>query len=79
MTDRDIVDRFNEITGFRGMIYTRTSRSPKHKIAYAWTLSRKKDCKNVLQMFLPYLGGRRKAKAMELDLIPQTLENIEET
>jgi hypothetical protein len=71
MTDKEIVEKFTEVTEFKGVIYVRVKSNPKHKTTYSWTLSRKKDCKDVLQLLWPYLGERRRAQAIELGLQPK--------
>lgn len=68
MTDGDIVERFQEAVGGIGRI-TGPRRYPSmkehHKDVWEWTLYGK-NCISIVKEMLPYLGFRRRVKAIEL-------------
>jgi len=68
MTDEDIVRRFHEIVGCGSV--TRFN-SPAHekrgnKPVWVWTAGRTEDVARVAGMLWPWLGERRRAKAVEV-------------
>jgi hypothetical protein len=78
MTDKDVVLKFDEVLNCIGHVYYVRSRNKKHKDLWKWHLSRRQDCKKVIELFWPYLGERRKGKAIEIGLAPLTLVKDEE-
>jgi hypothetical protein len=68
MTDRDVVERFAAIVGFGGLRYG-IQRRPNEKPLAEWYTQRRDMTRELIAMFWPYLGERRRAKAQEvLDL-----------
>jgi len=63
-TDEDVLRRFRRIVG-GGYISHKESANPNHKIAYRWQLQRGRDIQELLIIFMPMLGTRRKGKARE--------------
>jgi hypothetical protein len=67
MCDQDVVERFAELMGYgRVHHYPRSIANPKHKDIWYWQVARRSDCKRIVEMFLPYLGERRSARAREI-------------
>ena len=64
-TDEDVVRRFHTIVGC-GSVYLRDRTEERYKDAWRWQTGTLKEIKEVLNLFLPYFGERRKAKALEL-------------
>lgn len=64
MTDEDVVRDLVEVMGV-GKIYTYTRRLG-WKTMYVWQVHRMDEVRSVILTFLPYLGQRRSAKALEL-------------
>lgn len=70
MTDQDVVESFAEVVGFGNV----TRRFPKLykkdgspcKDIYTWRATSQGNFRLFVNMVLPYLGNRRKAKALEL-------------
>ena len=63
MNDEDIVRRFHEVVGV-GNVFHRKPRG-KYSEGWQWYTGKKKHVKQVLEEFLPLLGARRSAKALE--------------
>lgn len=66
MTDEDVVIKFKETLGV-GHINFKPSTN-HWKDAWCWQLTNKEECRQVIDKFWPYLGKRRRAKILELDL-----------
>lgn len=64
MSDEDVVRMFADIVGC-GYVVIDCPRSNRKRI-WRWQLCRKSDIERVLNLFLPYLGDRRRAKALEV-------------
>jgi len=65
MTDRDIVYRLRKITGV-GNIFGPYKREAHHKELWVWSVGAINHARDVTDKVLPYLGQRRKAKAVKL-------------
>lgn len=74
MTDRDVVDRFMAIVGC-GAIYLRPDARWNHQDTYMWRVQEAVQVRKVIAMLLPYLGERRRAKALEVDAIAATVRS----
>lgn len=70
-TDLDVLQKFHSIVRY-GKIYNKTVQA-HCKPAYAWQLQKSSDqideVKNIIMLFEPYLGRRRRAKAVELGIL----------
>lgn len=72
MTDKDVVYKFQEAVGVGKVYYNYPPSSQKtgRKPTYRWMVGDRNGVRVVLEMFLPWLGERRRAKAIEaLDYI----------
>lgn len=67
-TDLDVLQKFKDVVEV-GSIYKATT-SVTQKEAWYWQVNGLDKCKKVIQDFWPYLGERRKAKAIEIGLAP---------
>lgn len=65
MTDADVVFRFAAIVGF-GTVRARRARRPHEKPLTEWYTQRRDLSRQLTEMFWPYLGERRRAKAQEV-------------
>jgi hypothetical protein len=63
MTDRDVVERFVSIVGVGNVT---TTHRPPDKRMWHWSIGGKDDCCRVLGLLWPYLGERRKERALEV-------------
>jgi hypothetical protein len=67
MRDRDVVERLAEIINFGSVReIKRAERNPKHSDIYAWGVYNGPQVRALIAMFMPYLGERRKVKALEI-------------
>lgn len=64
-TDEDVMVRFQRIVGV-GLLTYRRSRDPRRKDTWRVDINKQDEAVRVLRMFLPFLGTRRRAKALEL-------------
>lgn len=77
MTDEDVVKKVWEIFGKSG--YTHwvaredTYSGKKRKDAYHWKVTRSKDIVDMIDLMLPFLGQRRRAKAEEVKAIAEEI------
>ncbi len=65
MTDRDVVEKFRDVLGCGG-IYVGKPGSKSIKPVYCWYLYEASNVVKVIEAFLPWLGERRTAKALEV-------------
>ena len=68
MTDLDVVNRFDEIVNTGIVKLDRTL--PSGKNYYRWECTNVKDIREITRRFWPYLGERRRARAIELGINP---------
>ena len=64
MTDLDVVEHFGEVMGV-GNIYGPTTKG-RNKPMYTWAAYGFEDIQYVVAAFWPYLGQRRRARAVEV-------------
>jgi LAGLIDADG-like domain len=65
-TDLDVLEKFASIMGV-GKVYKRQdNRKETYKTAYKWSVQSRNDVVQVLELLMPFLCSRRKAKAEEL-------------
>lgn len=67
-TDRDVIDRFCRVLGI-GRVYTIKKPSAAGKTMYHWTAAGPENLRQVYELFSPYLGERRRARAEEIMLL----------
>ena len=63
MTDSDVMERFVDVVGYGNLRgpYTNSGYKP----FWRWEIVKSKEVLRILKMFLPHLGKRRAAKAIE--------------
>lgn len=72
MTDEDVVRRFADVIGV-GCVYGPMARGPGRQATYDWSLGDAREVRAVITLLLPWLGSRRKAKALEVAEIAATI------
>lgn len=65
MTDADVVARFAAVLGF-GTLHHEQRDNPRHNDVYRWSASNARDVRVLAEMFLPFFGGRRRQRALEI-------------
>jgi hypothetical protein len=70
MTDEDVVRRFAGVVG-SGRVSKVIDPRPRHKPLWTWRLGTKEDIGALIELFHPYLGERRRAKADEVLVVCQ--------
>jgi hypothetical protein len=65
MTDRDVIEHFLTVVGFGNLTCERRS-NPRHNNVYRWSASNATDVRILIEMFLPFLGERRRQRALEV-------------
>lgn len=80
MTDYDVLCRYAEImNGHVTGPYIQTSpRGSRAKDSWYWAEARQAVVKSILDSFWPYLGERRRNRALELGFRPGTLPDMAE-
>jgi len=68
-TDADVVEKFAAIIGF-GTIRVVQPANPNAKTQYWWSGSKRSDVKEMAAAFLPHMGERRRARAVEILAAP---------
>lgn len=63
-TDRDVLENFQSIIGF-GNIHAEKF-DERYKQSWRWSVSSFEKCQAVIAMLWPWLGRRRKARALEV-------------
>ncbi len=71
MVDRDVVKRFGDIVKL-GHYCEQKFKNPLHSTQLCWYAGKRSDVKEIINLLLPYLGERRKARALELLLLIET-------
>jgi len=70
MTDRDVIDRVNVLFPCKNIQVVNPKPVQPHynqpKTHYAWRISKPERVRLVINLMLPYLGERRRAKCLEL-------------
>jgi hypothetical protein len=66
MCDRDVVERFRSIVGFGTIAHVAPRDPAKHRDFYVWSGSSARNVRGLIQLFWPYLGDRRRARATEI-------------
>jgi len=74
MTDEDVVQRFAAIMGV-GQVHgpRQAQKGPNRKPLYGWYVQDASDALAVIELLLPWLGIRRKARALEVARIAATI------
>lgn len=64
MTDEDIVRRIHDLTGI-GTVVILKPRKDHHKAAWRWSVNKQEDVHIFLNAVLPFLGHRRRERALQ--------------
>ena len=65
MTDFDVVKRFHNFIG-TGRLDVIGKKDPKWKDQLQWRTTNKKDCIDIILLFLPYFGDQRAHRALDI-------------
>jgi hypothetical protein len=65
MTDEDVVEKFAAIVGC-GRVGPKRVNEGTHKDSWLWQVGSRREVRRLAQAFLPYLGERRRARALEI-------------
>lgn len=65
MCDKDVVDRFYELAGCGNVKEDPPPKKENWSQSYTWLVGDRQNVRRLLLMFLPFLGERRKARALE--------------
>lgn len=65
--DRDVVERFAEIVGCGRIGFEdRKTANPLHSDSWYWQVGNRRDVRRLAETFMPYLGERRRTRALEI-------------
>lgn len=65
-TDEDVIDRFHEVVGVGRLYKNRAVFGMGSKQQYVWNANAINEVRHVAQLFLPWLGKRRRARLLEV-------------
>ena len=65
MTDRDVIDRLQAVTGL-GRVSLGRKTAPRHKDYWSWVVSRDGDAIALMRTLHPHMGDRRRAKIEDI-------------
>lgn len=65
MTDRDVVEHFAAVVGCGTVKRSQSNRS-NEKPMWTWSVYEAERVRRVIALFLPYMGERRRARALEV-------------
>jgi hypothetical protein len=66
MTDRDVLERLQEVTGIGRLEKIRARKDPKHKPISQWVVCRNQEAIELMIAVYPHMGARRQAKIREV-------------
>ena len=66
MTDRDVLERLQEVTGIGRLERIRARKDPKHKPISQWVVCRNQEAIDLMVAVYPHMGARRQAKIREV-------------
>ena len=66
MTDRDVLERLQEVTGIGRLEKIRPRKDPKHKPISQWVVCRNQEAIELMVAVYPHMGTRRQAKLREV-------------
>jgi hypothetical protein len=66
MTDRDVLERLQEVTGIGRLEKVRPRKDPKHKPISQWIVCRNQEAIELMVAVYPHMGVRRQAKIREV-------------
>jgi len=71
MADEDVVLKFWEVIGRKGSICNKKPYKKGYKSLFQWATSNRIDCEDIIELFWPYLGERRRLQAIKAGLEPE--------
>ena len=66
MTDRDVLERLQRVTGIGTLERIRERKDPKHKPISQWIVCRNQEAIELMVAVYPHMGARRQAKIREV-------------
>ncbi len=66
MTDRDILERLQQVTGIGRLEKSRARANPKHKPISQWIVCKNQDAIDLMKAVYPWMGQRRRARIDEV-------------
>ena len=66
MTDRDVLERLQKVTGVGVLERVRARKDPRHKPISQWIVSRNQEAIELMVAVYPHMGTRRQAKIREV-------------
>ena len=66
MTDRDIIERLQHVTGVGVLERVRQRKDPKHKPISQWIVCRNQEAIELMVAVYPHMGTRRQARIREV-------------
>lgn len=66
MTDRDVLERLQRVTGIGMLEKIRERKDPKHKPISQWIVCRNQEAIELMVAVYPHMGARRQAKIREV-------------
>jgi hypothetical protein len=66
MTDRDVLERLQRVTGIGKLERVRERQDPKHKPISQWIVCRNQEAIELMVAVYPHMGARRQAKIREV-------------
>jgi hypothetical protein len=66
MTDRDVLERLQQVTGVGTLEKVRERKDPAHKPISQWIVCRHEEAIELMRLIYPLMGSRRQAKIREV-------------
>ena len=66
MTDRDVLERLQRVTGIGMLEKIRERKDPRHKPISQWIVCRNQEAIELMVAVYPHMGARRQAKIREV-------------
>jgi hypothetical protein len=66
MTDKDVVEKIYNVTGVGSFFSIPSAEKGNRKPQWRWQVGKWEDVVDLLRLFLPYLGERRKKKVLQI-------------
>jgi hypothetical protein len=66
MTDRDVLEQLQRVTGIGKLERIRERKDPKHKPISQWIVCRSQEAIELMVAVYPHMGARRQAKIREV-------------
>jgi len=66
MTDLDVLQRIQDLTGVGKITGPTIRENPKHKPIWKWTVTKHRDALLLMEAVYPWMGSRRRARIDEV-------------